>query len=69
MREVNSVLEKAGFENKDSVYDDGLVVVEEGHLGLWAESICSTRKHLAPYGLQEAEIQHDGHKLDAAGAL
>ena len=44
VREVRSVLEKAGFQNKDPVYDKGLVIVEEGHLSLKAELICRTRK-------------------------
>ena len=67
VRDLASVLEKAGFENKDPVYDDDRNIVEEGHLGLKAESRCSERKHLAPYGLKEVELQHDGHRLDAAG--
>ena len=29
----------------------------------------STRKHLAPYGLEEIELQHDRQMLNAAGAL
>ena len=40
-REVKKILERSGFENKDPVYDDGLIIVEAGHLGLKAESICS----------------------------
>ena len=31
--------------------------------------ICSARRYLAPYGLEEVELQHEGHKLDAAGTL
>ena len=34
-----------------------------------SEMKCSTRKHLAPYGLEEVELQHEGRKLDAAGSL
>ena len=30
---------------------------------------CSTRKYLAPYGLEEVEMQHEGHRLTASGAL
>ena len=36
VRDVNSVLEKAGFENKDPVYHDGRVIVEEVISGLLA---------------------------------
>ena len=69
LREVNKVLEREGFENKDPVYDDGRIIVEEGQLGLKTESRCSTKKHLAPYGLQEVELQQKGSRLDSAGAL
>ena len=64
LREVNKVLEREVFENKDPVYVDGRIIVEEGHLGLKAESRCSTKKHLAPYGLQEFELQQKGSRLD-----
>ena len=43
--------------------------MEEGHLALKDELIFSTRRHLAPYGLEEVELQHDERKLDTAGAL
>ena len=67
VRDVNKVLEKAGFEKKDPVYDDGRIIVEEGHLGLKVESICSTMKHLARE--VEVKLQHEGRRLDAACAL
>ena len=47
-REVKKVLERAGFENKDPLYDDGRMLVKEGHLGLKAESRRCTRGHLDP---------------------
>ena len=43
--------------------------MEEGHLAIQDEIKCSTRKHLAPYGLGEVELRHEGWKLDAAGTL
>ena len=67
VREFNSALEKVGFENKDPVNNDGRVIVEKGHLG--SEWRRSTRKHLVPYGLEEVELQNEGHKLDLAGTL
>ena len=67
LREENKVLEREVFENKNPVYVR--ILVEEGHLGLKAESRCSTKKHLASYGLQEVELQQKGARLDAAGAL
>ena len=38
-------------------------------LGLKAEFRCSARKDLVSYGLKEVELQQEGHRLDAAGAL
>ena len=57
VREVKRVLERAGFENKSPVYDDGRMSVEEGHLALEDERKCSTRTYLAPYGLEEIEFR------------
>ena len=53
VRGVKIVLKKFGFENKDPVYDDGRIAVEEGYLELKVEPRCGTRKHLAPYRLDE----------------
>ena len=69
VRAVKKKLEKAAFEKRDPEYDDGRIIKEEGQLGLKAESRCSTRKHLAPYGLEKVEIQHEGCRLGAAGVL
>ena len=67
IREVPKTLEKAGLESKLSIYDVGRMIVEEGYLALKDEMKFSTRKYLAPYGLQEVELQQEGRKLDAAG--
>ena len=37
MSEVSSILEKAGLENKDHVYNDGGTLVVEGHIDLKAD--------------------------------
>ena len=63
------MLAKAGFENKEPIYDSGRIIVEEDHRALKDEMKFSTKRHLAPYGLEKVELQHDGWKLDAAGAL
>ena len=68
-RDVICVLEKAAFENKYPVCNDGRVIIEEEHLGRKAELRCSTRNYLAPKGLEELELQHEGHRLDLAGTL
>ena len=69
VREVLKTPEKAGRESKLPVYDDGRMIVEEGHLALKDEMKFSTRKYRAPYGLQEVDLQQEGRKLDAAGVL
>ena len=43
--------------------------MEDGHLALKDEMKFSTRGHLAPYGLDAMDLQHNGRKLDAVGAL
>ena len=62
-------LEKAGLESKLSIYDDGWMIVEKGHLALKDETKFSTRKYLASYALQKVELQQEGRKLDAAEVL
>ena len=69
VREMVKVLENAGFENKEPIYDSGRMIMEDGHLALKHEMKFSTRRHLAPYGLEAMELQHDGRKLDGAEAL
>ena len=68
VREVLKTLEKAGLESKLPIYDDGRMIVEKGHLAL-KDEMKFTRKLLAPYGLQEVELQQEGRKLDPAGVL
>ena len=69
VREVTKVPEKAGLESKMPIYDSRRKIIEEGHLALQDEMKCSTRKHLAPYELDEVELQREGRKLDAAGTV
>ena len=70
VREVIKELERAGLESKiPTIYDSWRMIMEEGHLALQDEMKCSTRKHLAPYGLEEVELQQEGPKLFAAGTL
>ena len=69
VREVLKTLEKARLESKLPIYDDGRMIVEEGHLALKDEMKFGTRKYRATYGLQEVELQQEGRKMDAAGVL
>ena len=35
----------------------GRMITQEGHIALKNDMKCSTRKHLAPYGLEEVELR------------
>ena len=50
-------------------WDPLWMILEEGHVALKDEMKFSERKYLAPYGLQEVELQQEGRKLVAAGVL
>ena len=67
-RDVLRTLEKAGLENKLPIYDDGRMIVEDGHMALKDEMMFATRKYRAPYGLEELELRKEGKRLNAAGA-
>ena len=53
VREVSRMLEQAGLENKLPVWDDGRMIVEEGHIALKDEMKFATRRYRAPYGLEQ----------------
>ena len=69
VREVLRTLEQAGLENKLPLWDDGRMIVEEGHIALKDEMKFATRKYRAPYGLEQVEMRQEGKELDAAGPL
>ena len=70
MREALRTLERAGLENKLPVWDDGRMIVEEGHIALkGVEMVFATRRYRAPYGLEQVEMRQEGKELDAAGPL
>ena len=62
-------LEEARFENKLLIYDDGRMIVDEGHMALKDDMKFATRKYRAPFGLEELEFRQEGKTLDAAGPL
>ena len=63
-------LERAGLENQLPVWDDGRMIVNEGHIALKADDVLfATRRYRAPYGLEQVERNQEGKKLDAAGPL
>ena len=69
IREVLRKLERAGLKNMLPVWDDGRMIVEEGHNALKDEMKFATRRYRAPYGLEQVEMRQEGKELDAAGPL
>ena len=69
VREVLRTLEQVGLENMLPVWDDGRIIVEDGHNALKDEMKFATRKYRAPYGLEQVEMRQEGKELDAAGPL
>ena len=69
VREILRTLDRAGLENMLPVWDDGRMIVEEGHIALKDEMKFATRKYRAPYGLEQVEMRQEGEELDAAGPL
>ena len=69
VREVLRKLEKGEFENMLPVWDDGRMIMNEGHIALKDDMRFATRKYRAPYGLEQVEMRQDGRELDAAGQL
>ena len=56
VHDILRTLEQARLENMLPVWDDGRMIVEEGHIALKDEMKFATRKYRAPYGLEQLEI-------------
>ena len=69
VREILRTLDRASLENELPIWDDGRMIVEEGHIALKDEMKFATRKYRAPYGLEQVEMRQEGRELDAAGSL
>ena len=69
VRDILRTLEQARLENMLPVWDDGRMIVEEGHIALKDEMKFATRKNLAPYGLEQLEMKQEEKELNAAGPL
>ena len=69
VREILRTLNQANLENMLPIWDDGSMIVEEGHIALKDEIKFATRKYRAPYGLEQVEMRQEGRELDAAGSL
>ena len=62
-------LEQEGLENMLPIWDDGRMIMMEGHVALVDDMKFATRKYRAPYGLEQVEMRQEGKELDAAGQL
>ena len=69
VRKVLRALEQEGLENMLPVWDDGRMIMKEGHFALADDMKFATRKYRAPYGLEQVEMRQEGKELDAAGQL
>ena len=69
VREVLRTLEQGGFENMLPVWDDGRMIVNQGHIALKDDMKFATREYRAPYGLEQVEMRQEGKELDIAGPL
>ena len=69
VRDMLRTLDQANLENMLPVWDDGRMIVEEGHIALKDEMKFATRKYREPYGLERVEMKQEGKELDAAGLL
>ena len=69
VRKVLRALEQEGLENMLPIWEDGRMIMMEGHVALVDDMKFATRKYRAPYGLEQVEVRHEGKELDAAGQL
>ena len=69
VRKVLRALEQEGLENMLPIWDDGRMIMMEGHVALVDDMKFATRKYRAPHGLEQVEMRQEGKKLDAAGQL
>ena len=69
VRDISRTLGEAMLENKLPIYDDGRMIVQEGHITLKDDIKFATRKYQAPHGLEELELRQEGKTVDAASPL
>ena len=69
VRDILRTFEQANLENMLSVWEDGRMIEEAGHIALQDEMELATRKYRAPYGLEQVERKQEEKELDATGSL
>ena len=57
VREILRTLDRASLVSGSQIWDDGRMIVEEGHIALKDEMKFATRKYRAPYGLEQMEMR------------
>ena len=58
-RDILRTLDQADLENMLPLWDDGRMIVEEGHITLKDEMKFATRKCRAPFGPKRLEIKQE----------
>ena len=66
VRKVLRALEQEGLENMLPIWDDGRMIMMEGHVALVDDMKFATRKYRAPYGLEQVEMRQEGKELYVA---
>ena len=69
VRVVLRTVEEAGLENKLPIYDDGRMIVEEGHMPLKGDMMFATRKYRAPYGLEDLDLRQERKRISLDGKV
>ena len=69
LRENLRMLDWESLENGLPIWDEGRMIVEEGHIAVKYEMKLATRTYRAPYGLEQVEMRQEGKELDGAGSL
>ena len=69
VRDILTTLEQARLEHMLPAWNDGKMIVEEGHIALKDEMKFGTRKYREPYGLKQLEMKQEEKELNAAGPL
>ena len=69
VRKILRTLDRASLESGPPIWDDGRMIVKEGHIAQKGEMKFATRKYGAPYGLEQVKMRQERKELDAAGSL
>ena len=69
VRDILRTLDQADLKNTLSVWNDGRMIVEEGHIAIKYELSFTTRKYRSHYGLEQVEMKQEEKNLDPAGSI